>query len=139
MKNNNSSVLEDTKKTIAQQLKITEFPFVIKDRRGKDIYIESSSGYWNKYQRNKNGTILHQEDSNGGWVNRELDSENREIFYQNSVGILIKREFDLDGNVIYYETEKGVNFDNRTKFVELTLRQVAEKLNIDVNLLRIKE
>lgn len=139
MKDNNSSVLEDTKKTIAQQLKITEFPFTIRDKRYHLIYSESSSGYWNKYQRNESGVIIHQEDSNGGWANRELDAEGREIFYQNSVGILIKREFDLDGNVIYYETEKGVNFDKRTKFVELTLRQVAEKLNIDVNLLRIKE
>jgi hypothetical protein len=139
MKDNNSSVLEDTKKTIAQQLKITEFPFIIRDKRDFLIYNESSSGHWYKYQRNKSGVIIHQEDSNGGWINRDLDSEGREIFYQNSKGILIKREFDSDGNVIYYETEKGVNFDKRTKFVELTLRQVAEKLNIDVNLLRIKE
>jgi hypothetical protein len=139
MKDNNSSVLEDTKKTIAQQLKITEFPFYIRDKRDHLIYNESSSGYWKKYQRNENGVIIHQEDSNGGWTNREVDAKGREIFYQNSVGILIKREFDSNGDLIYYETEKGIEIDKRTKFVELTLRQVAEKLNIDVNLLRIKE
>ncbi len=31
--------------TIAQQLKIKEFPFEIKDSNGKEIYYEDSSGY----------------------------------------------------------------------------------------------
>jgi len=32
-------------KTIAQQLKITEFPFIIKDKNGNQIYYEDSIGY----------------------------------------------------------------------------------------------
>ncbi len=30
--------------TIAQQLKVTEFPFFIKDKNGKEIYYENSNG-----------------------------------------------------------------------------------------------
>jgi len=32
-------------KTIAQQLKITEFPFIIKDENVNQIYFETSYGY----------------------------------------------------------------------------------------------
>jgi len=32
-------------KTIAQQLKVKEFPFKIKDKDGNQIYSESSDGY----------------------------------------------------------------------------------------------
>ena len=32
-------------KTIAQQLNITEFPFIIKDENGNRIYFEYSDGY----------------------------------------------------------------------------------------------
>jgi len=31
--------------TIAQQLKVKDFPFTIKDKQGKEIYWEDSDGY----------------------------------------------------------------------------------------------
>jgi len=54
--------------TIAQQLNVKDFPFVIKD---------------------KQGNVLHQEDSNGYWSKREYDSEGREIYYEDSIGNII--------------------------------------------------
>jgi hypothetical protein len=81
--------------TIAQQLKIKKFPFIINDHNGNEIYYEVSEGFW--------------------W----------------------KSEYDSNGNRIYYEDSKGVLYDKRT--VELTMDEIAKKLGIDVNLLKIKK
>ena len=46
---------------------------------------------------------------------------------------------DKNGNRIYLENSDGYIEDNRPKVVELTIDQIAEKLNIPVNLLKIKK
>lgn len=84
-------------KTIAQQLNVTKFPFIIKDSKGNSIYCQYSDGYW------------------------------------------CKREYDSNSNEIYYESSNGKIIDKRPKTVELTLNEIAEKFNIDVNLLKIKK
>jgi len=50
-------------KTIAQQLNVTDFPFEIKDKNGKQIYWEDSNGYWEKYEYDSNGKEIYYEDS----------------------------------------------------------------------------
>jgi hypothetical protein len=74
------------KKTIAQELGITKFPFHIKDERGNLIYIENEDGKWIRW---------------------EFDSEGREIYYQNSSSFWAKREYDDNGNEIYFENSDG--------------------------------
>jgi uncharacterized protein YbcV (DUF1398 family) len=51
--------------TIAQQLKIKDFPFVIKDKDGNEIYWETSDGYWIKYEYDVNGIEIYWENSDG--------------------------------------------------------------------------
>ena len=80
--------------TIAQQLKIKEFPFTIEDSKGNWIYYENSTGYWEK---------------------REYDSNGNQIYYENSNGYWSKRDYDSKGNMIYFETSTGVIIDNRPK------------------------
>jgi hypothetical protein len=46
---------------------------------------------------------------------------------------------DQNGKQIYFEDSIGNITDNRPKVVELTLDEIAKKLNIDVNLLKIKK
>jgi hypothetical protein len=104
--------------TIAQQLKVTEFPFFIKDKNGNQIYYENSNGYWEKRQYDQNGKTIYFEASNGYWE---------------------KYEYDQNGKQIYFESSNGHIIDNRPKVVELTLDEIAKKLNIDVNLLKIKK
>ena len=104
--------------TIAQQLKVTEFPFFIKDKNGNEIYSENSTGYWSKRQYDQNGKVIYYEDSDGYWW---------------------KCEYDQNGNKIYFEQSNGCIVDKRPKVVELTLDEIAAKLNIDVNLLKIKK
>ena len=52
-------------KTIAKQLKITEFPFIIKDKNNNQIYREYSDGYWGRYEYDSNNNQIYFEDSNG--------------------------------------------------------------------------
>jgi hypothetical protein len=123
--------------TIAQQLKITEFPFIIKDKNGNRIYSESSNGYWCKNEYDQNGNRIYFETSCGYWEKRQYDQNGNRIYYENSDGFWEKSEYDQNGNQIYYENSNGNITDNRPKVVELTLDEIAKKLNIDVNLLKI--
>lgn len=104
--------------TIAQQLKIKEFPFVIRDSNDNEIYFEDSSGYWDKTEYDSNGNQIYCEHSNGYWAKREYDSNDNEIYYENNNGTII---------------------DNRPKTIELTLDEIAAKLGIDVKNLKIKK
>jgi hypothetical protein len=79
-------------KTIAQQLNIKTFPFIIKDADGKEIYWENSNGYWEKRE----------------WVDGEV------IRYETSRGFSEKMEY-AGGKVIYREDSNGRIVDNRPK------------------------
>ena len=105
-------------KTIAQQLQVKDFPFKIKDKNGKEIYCEHPDGTWRKCERDSNGN---------------------EIRYENSDGVWSKREYDSNGKEIYYEDSNGYILDNRPKQVDLTLQQIAKKMGIKVEQLRIKD
>jgi hypothetical protein len=101
--------------TIAKQLKIKEFPFKIKDSEGKEIYWETSDGYWAKREYDSNGNRIYYEDSDGYWAKHEFDSKGNEIYYENSTGYWAKREWDSNGNEIYLENSNGTIHDNRPK------------------------
>jgi len=106
-------------KTIAEQLNIKEFPFIIKDSNGNEIYHENSNGFWYK---------------------SKFDSNGNEIYFENSGGYWYKNEYNSNGNEIYYENSSGVIIDNRPKTkVELTLDEIALKFKIDVKDLKIKK
>ena len=53
------------KKTITQQLNVTEFPFEIKDSNGNRLYHERSNGCWNKNEYDSNGKVIYYESSEG--------------------------------------------------------------------------
>ena len=125
--------------TIAQQLKIKEFPFEIKDSNGNLIYCETSYGYWSKSEYNSNGNIIYFESSDGCWSKAEYNSNGNLIYYENSNGYWSKSEYDLNGNRIYFENSKGTIEDLRPKTAELTMDEIAKKFGIDVNNLKIKK
>jgi hypothetical protein len=125
--------------TIAQQLKIKDFPFIIKDKNGKEIYWENSYGYWRKREFDTNGKVIYYENSNGYWYKREYDTNGNNIYSEGSNGYWYKCEYDTNGNKIYFEDSNGLITDNRPKIVELTLDEIAAKLGINVNQLKIKK
>jgi len=102
-------------KTIAQELGITEFPFEIKDKNGKEIYYEYSNGFWVKREFDSNGKEIYYENSDGYWSKREFDSKGRETSYEDSKGCWYKAEYDSKGNEIYFEDSDGTIRDNRPK------------------------
>ena len=103
-------------KTIAEQLNIKEFPFVIKDKNGNKIY-------W--------------EDENGYWIKTEYDSKGNRIYLEDSYGFWIKTEYDSKGNRIYWEDSNGYKNDKRVIELTLTLDLIAEKFGIEVSRLKI--
>ena len=108
-----------TTKTIAQQLNITKFPFIIKDEKGNRIYYENSTGFWQKRQYDEKGNEVYLEDSKGYWG---------------------KCQFDEKNNLVYHEDSNGNIVDNRPKqTVEITLDEIAKKFNIDISQVRIKD
>jgi hypothetical protein len=127
------------KETIAQFLKVKDFPFCIKSKDNKEIYSEDSDGRWFKREYDQNGNKIYSEDSNGFWSKREYNLNGKEIYRENSDGFWYKCEYNLNGKEIYFENSKGTIIDNRPKVIELTLQEVADKLGVDVKNLRIKE
>jgi hypothetical protein len=98
-------------KTIAQQLKVKEFPFEITD---------------------SNNNIIYYEYSNGEWCKREYDSNNNEIYFENSNGYWYKKEFDANNNVRYCENSTGYINDTRTKATpEFTVEELIAKLGFE--------
>jgi len=105
-------------KTIAQFLGIKDFPYEIKDNNGKTIYFEESKGNWWKYEYDLNNNIIYYEESTGYWS---------------------KQEYDSFGNQIYFEDSRGSIILNRSKVIELTLEQIAEKFGTNVSNIKIKK
>ena len=125
--------------TIAQQLKIKDFPFRINDKNGKGIYYEHSDGYWWKREYDANGNEIYYENADGFWWKSEHDANGNQIYFEDSNGYWRKSEHDSNGKEIYLENSNRVITDNRPKQVELTLEQIAAKLGINVGQLRIKD
>lgn len=76
-------------KTIAQQLGVTEFPFVINDKGGNRIYYEISDNSWVRYERNLNGKIVYYQDSFDYWWKCEYNSDNIQTYFEDSKGKII--------------------------------------------------
>jgi hypothetical protein len=126
--------------TIAQFLKVKDFPFVIKDKNGNKIYYEYPNGFWSKSKYDDQGNVIYGENSDGHWSKWEYDDQDNEIYFENSNGYWDKCECDDKGNVIRYENSDGYIVDNRPKqMIELTLEDVAKLKGVDVSQIRIKE
>ena len=105
-------------KTIAQQLNVKDFPFTIRDKNGNVIYIEYSTGVWNKREYDCNGNQIYLENSYGYWHKIKYDSNGNVIYSEDSNGVWFKIEFDSNGNKIYLENSNGEIIDNRPKGCE---------------------
>jgi len=119
------------KVTIAQQLKIAEFPFSIKDKNGNEIYYENSRGSWIEREYDSNGNRTSFKDSNGYWIKSEYDSNGNRIYFENSDGYWSKNEYDSIGNEIYYENSvHGIIKDFRPKVSEVHISMADIKDSI---------
>jgi hypothetical protein len=79
--------------TIAQQLKITTFPFDIKDENGNTIYYEYSSEDWCKWEYDQGGNQIYFENSDGYIIDDrpKPEPEPEPVKKQTAVEWLIKK------------------------------------------------
>jgi len=94
-------------KTIAQQLNIKEFPFIINDSNGNKIYYEDSDGYWVKREFDKNGKRTYYENSTRYWAKSEFDENGNETYYEDSYGVVFaKQPESCEGRVVEIDGKK---------------------------------
>ncbi len=67
------------KKTIAQQLGVTDFPFEIRDKRGNLIYHERDHHFWQ----------ISGLDAKTFWARWEYDEKGNQIYFENYYGKII--------------------------------------------------
>lgn len=87
-------------KTIAQQLNVKDFPFIIEDKDGNVIYWENSSGFWRKREYDSNGKPIYKENSDGFWERYEYDSNGKLIHCEDSILSLNKRPKSCNGETV---------------------------------------
>jgi hypothetical protein len=51
-------------KTIAEQLGVTDFPFIIADKNDLVIYVEHSNRFWERHEYDSNGNEKYNENTN---------------------------------------------------------------------------
>ena len=98
-------------KTIAQQINWdfkTNGDLRIKDKNGKGIYWETSSGYWQKWEYDSQGNQIYWETSSGRWKKSEYDSNDVRIYLEDSEDGVIKdnRPKPCENKEIIIEGEK---------------------------------
>jgi len=124
--------------TIAQQIKVTEFPFRIKDSKGNEIYFEDSNKFWTQSEYDSNNNEIYYETSNSFWFKQKFDLRGNIIYYEDSDKFWIKREFDSKGNETYYETSYGTIRDNRLKSVpEYTMEELTKMLGKEFKITKL--
>jgi hypothetical protein len=92
--------------TLAQQAGITEFPYVIHDSKGRQIYFETSGGVWSRTYYDWDGDT-YQEYSNGYWKRKMFDSNGKAVFGIDSLGYWFKCFYDESGQLTEYQNSNG--------------------------------
>ena len=72
------------KKTKAQELNITKFPYYEKDNKGNVTYHETSYGDWYKSEYDKHGNENYCEWSDGSWCKCKYDEKGNKTYYESS-------------------------------------------------------
>ena len=90
-------------KTIAQQLNLKAFPFMI-EVDNRCVYYENSKGYWVKAEY-QDGKRVYHENSCGYWEKREWQ-DGKCVYFKNSYSYWEKYEWQ-DGKRVYFENSKG--------------------------------
>ena len=127
-------------KTLAKQLKINNFPFMIKDNKGNCIYFEESDDYWMKNEFDQNNNLIYNADSKNYWYKCEYNHNNHVIFWENSDNVWFKYEVNEKGEWLYMENSRGESSDFRKeKVIEITFNDIAKLLNVPVEKLKLKK
>jgi YD repeat-containing protein len=98
------------KESLGKQLKVKEYPFEIKDKKGNQIYKEWLDGEWQKREYDANGKETRFEDSDGNWRKCEYDTNGNRTRCEDASGYWWEKEYDANGKVTRYENSGGVSY-----------------------------
>jgi hypothetical protein len=106
------------------EIKITDktnvaFPIIIKDKKGNEIYCQTSDGYWSEYTYDENGNLLTCKDLRGGWYEITYDENGNKLTYKDSYG-----NYKIKGEFVTKEEFEA--FINGT--LEYTMEELVAKL-----------
>jgi len=77
------------KKTRAQRLGITKFPYFEYDNDGNETYYENGNGYWSVREHDDNGMLTYVKSSLGGWCRPKSDERGVRTYWENYNGIKV--------------------------------------------------
>ena len=83
-------------KTIAQHLKIKEFPFIIRDENGNTIYQENEVNVHFRFEYDSRGNEIYFEHMDGYWRKTEYDQYNNVITKIDRNGIIIDNKLVIE-------------------------------------------
>jgi hypothetical protein len=110
------------------------------DSKGNKTSCIRSDGYWDKHEYDSNSNEVFFRTSRGFWMKCEYDEMGNTTYLNNSDGFWMKCEYDDNGKEAYYENSLGQKRGTpKSQIVELTLADIATKLGIPIETLRIKE
>ena len=97
------------KKTIAQQLGVTQFPFEIRDKQGNVIYREREDGSWEIRKYDEDGQQVFHKNQNGFWTKEGYNTpENKTMKTELEEFI----EWLENYNEFCYHNNKDLVYDN---------------------------
>ena len=67
-------------------LPVTIIGYSVYDEYSNKVYLESSSGFWEKREYGNLGNIIYLENSRGFWKKGEYDEQGKIIYYEDSNG-----------------------------------------------------
>lgn len=82
-------------KTIAQQLNVKQFPLLIRNSKGQEIYWEGSKNYWTRREYDSHGNLIYFEDANGVIQDYRPKTE-----IQKAIELLTKEGLLVDGKIL---------------------------------------
>jgi hypothetical protein len=78
--------------TKAQELGINQFLYEEFDERGNRVYLEYSSGFWEKREYDEHGNNIYWESSGGFWGKYEYDDYGKCVYLENFLGEIWRKE-----------------------------------------------
>ena len=107
------------------------------DENGNKLSYKNSDGYSYEYTYDKNGNELSYKDSDGCSSEHTYDKNGNKLSYKNSDGNSYESTYDENGHILTEIVNGKLIIDNRK--TELTMQDIADKFNIDIDKLKIKK
>jgi len=89
------------------------------------------------YEIVENGKVVYRRWNDGYSYERTYDDNGNRISYKDSDGNSYESTYDEQGNILTKIVNGKLTIDNRK--TELTMQDIADKFNIDIDKLKIKK